>query len=83
MAESEYRPRKCGVGKQMAKPVPAKPVTPQGDIASRATEALIREYHRQCRGLHPIVARAIAYQLADALRTMAECIVVGKEERDD
>lgn len=82
MAESEYRPRKCGLAKQLAKTIHAKPVTPQGDVASIAVTKLIGEYHRQCRGLHPIVARAIAHQLADALRTMAECIVV-KEEHDD
>ena len=82
MPESDYRPRK-GATNALAKRIPASHVTPLGDVASIAVTKLIGEYHRQCRGLHPIVARAIANQLADALRTMAECIVVGKEECDD
>ena len=91
MAESEHRPRKGHslTLTQMASHARKKPAyilaqhgANSGEVSSRATDSIIREYHKQCKKLPPIVARAVALSLSEALRTIAECIVV-KEDRND
>jgi hypothetical protein len=90
MAESEHRPRKGLTLSQMATHARKKPAyilaqhgANSGEVSARATDSIIREYHKQCKKLPPIVARAVALSLSEALRTIAECIVVKEDKRGE